>query len=231
MWFIRGQTDERILAEKKVKIWDGNARDFHKKRVDMGDVDHIDGDCGYLYGRRWRAWGAPYTNCEDKEWKGKGVDQLANVIHLIKTNPNSRRILMDAWDPRFIEVKDNVALPPCHVSYQFYVANGELTCCMTQRSCDMGLGVPGNLASSALLTIMLAHICDLKPGDLCHFMADTHVYLNHIVPMTEQIERTPYPFPTIHLKRKVTDIEDFQFEDFELRDYTSHPPIKMEMAV
>lgn len=230
MWFIRGQTDERILAKKNVHIWAGNARDFHKKRVAAGDLEHIDGDCGKSYGFRWRSYGAPYINCETN-YKGQGVDQLMNVINLIKSNPTSRRILLDAWDPACVEMEDNVALPPCHVVYQFSVTDGELSCILFQRSADVGLGLPANLFSASLFTHMLAHICDLLPGDFCHMTADTHIYKNHIEPMKVQVERTPRPFPTIHIKRRVTNIEDFQFEDFELRDYNPHPAIKMEMAV
>lgn len=225
LWMIRGCTDSKELSKRKVRIWDGNgSREFLDK---MGFTDRETGDLGPVYGFQWRHFGAPYTKHND-DYSGKGVDQLADIIDLIKNNPTSRRILMCAWNAADLK---EMALPPCHVLCQFYVANGELSCQMYQRSCDLGLGVPFNIASYSLLTYMLAHICGLKPGDFIHSMGDAHVYSNHVEPLKEQLERTPRAFPKLVIKRDVTDIADFTMKDFELVDYNPMPTIKMDMAV
>ena len=153
---------------------------------------------------------------------------MAKVIETIKTNPTDRRIIMSAWNPSDL---DKMALPPCHMFCQFYVDDGKLSCLMYQRSCDMGLGVPFNIASYALLTCMIAHICGLERGEFIHSMGDAHVYLNHIEPLMRQLDRTPRSFPRLLIKRPVNNIDDFKFEDFELVDYRPHPNIKMKMAV
>lgn len=162
------------------------------------------------------------------DYEGQGVDQLQQVIDKIKTNPNDRRIIMSAWNPKDLP---KMALPPCHALVQFYVADGELSCQLYQRSADMGLGVPFNIASYALLTHMIAHVTGLKPGDFVHTLGDAHVYLNHREPLEEQLKREPRPFPKLHFARTVESIEDFTYEDFVLKDYKPHPKIAMEMAV
>mmetsp|Transcript_12921 Transcript_12921/g.38885 ORF Transcript_12921/g.38885 Transcript_12921/m.38885 type:complete len:166 (+) Transcript_12921:75-572(+) len=162
------------------------------------------------------------------DYTGKGVDQLANVIETIKTNPDSRRIILSAWNPVDIP---QMALPPCHTMCQFFVLDGELSCQLYQRSGDMGLGVPFNIASYALLTVMVAHVCGLKPGDFVHTLGDAHVYSNHVEPLKQQLERTPRPYPKLTIKRDVKSIDDFTMDDFELTGYKPHPKIAMEMAV
>jgi len=225
LWFVKGCTDANVLTEKKVHIWDMNGtREFLDKR---GLTDREVGDLGPIYGFQWRHFGAKYVN-KDTDYTGQGVDQLAQVIETIKTNPTDRRIIMSAWNPTDLP---EMALPPCHSFCQFYVCDGELSCQMYQRSCDMGLGVPFNIASYALLTYMIAHVCDLKPGELIHTLGDAHVYLNHVEPLKKQLNRIPKPFPTLTFARKVENIDDFTFEDFILEGYEHHPKIKMDMAV
>lgn len=225
LWFVAGSTDAKILQEKKVHIWDGNS---NRKFLDSaGFTDREEGDLGPVYGFQWRHFGAEYKTSKD-DYTGQGIDQLNEVIKRIKNSPDDRRIIMSAWNP--IDLPQ-MALPPCHCLVQFYVSDGELSCQLYQRSADMGLGVPFNIASYALLTCMIAHVTGLKPGDFVHTLGDAHVYLNHIEPLKEQLERTPREFPTFHFKRKVEKIEDFRFEDFEIRDYNPYPKIDMQMAV
>ncbi|XP_039501463.1 thymidylate synthase [Drosophila santomea] len=227
LWFVAGKTDAKLLQAKNVHIWDGNStREFLDK---LGFTDREVGDLGPVYGFQWRHFGAEYATCDD-DYSGKGIDQLRQVIDTIKNNPSDRRIIMSAWNPLDIP---KMALPPCHCLAQFYVSQtrGELSCQLYQRSADMGLGVPFNIASYALLTHMIAHVTGLKPGDFVHTMGDTHVYLNHVEPLKEQLQRTPRPFPKLIIKRQVQDIEDFRFEDFEIVDYNPYPKIKMDMAV
>ncbi|KAM7347901.1 thymidylate synthase [Cochliomyia hominivorax] len=225
LWFIHGSTDAKILQDKNIHIWDGNSdRKFLDK---LGFTEREEGDLGPVYGFQWRHFGAKYRTCHD-DYTNEGVDQLKDVINTIRTNPNDRRIIMSAWNP--IDIPQ-MALPPCHCLAQFYVANGELSCQLYQRSADMGLGVPFNIASYALLTYMIAHITGLKPGDFIHTTGDTHVYKSHIEPLKVQLKRKPRSFPKLHIKRQVTDIEDFKFEDFEVVDYKPYPKIEMEMAV
>ncbi|XP_055389644.1 thymidylate synthase [Condylostylus longicornis] len=225
LWFIHGKTDAKLLQEKGIKIWDGNStREFLDK---SGFTDREVGDLGPIYGFQWRHFGAKYGTCND-DYNEKGIDQLKNVIDRIKNDPTDRRIIMSAWNP--IDLPE-MALPPCHCFIQFYVSNDELSCQMYQRSADMGLGVPFNIASYSLLTYMIAHITGLKPGDFVHTMGDTHVYLNHIEPLKEQLKRTPRAFPKLNIKRKIENIEDFKFEDFEIIGYNPYPKIAMEMAV
>ncbi|XDV17535.1 hypothetical protein PO909_023379 [Leuciscus waleckii] len=163
-----------------------------------------------------------------EDYSGQGVDQLQKIIDTIKSNPEDRRIIMCAWNPKDLP---RMALPPCHALCQFYVSDGELSCQLYQRSGDMGLGVPFNIASYALLTYMIAHITGLKPGDFVHTIGDAHIYTNHIEPLKEQIQREPRPFPKLIIKRKVEQINDFTAEDFEIKDYDPYPSIKMQMAV
>ena len=224
-WFIRGSTNAKELQEKNVRIWDGNSsREFLDS---LGFTSREEGDLGPVYGFQWRHFGAEYVDMH-ADYEGKGVDQLAEVINRIKTKPSDRRIIMCAWNPADL---DKMALPPCHCLVQFYVANGELSCQLYQRSADMGLGVPFNIASYSLLTAMIAHVCDLVPGDFVHTLGDAHVYLNHVEPLKTQLEREPKQFPKLVIKRKVEKLEDFCIDDFEIKNYESHPKIVMEMAV
>ncbi|KAH8334585.1 hypothetical protein KR059_011768 [Drosophila kikkawai] len=227
LWFVAGKTDAKLLQAKNVHIWDGNStREYLDK---LGHTERAVGDLGPVYGFQWRHFGAEYHTCDD-DYSGQGIDQLRQVIETIKNNPSDRRIIMSAWNPLDIP---KMALPPCHCLAQFFVSQdrGELSCQLYQRSADMGLGVPFNIASYALLTHMIAHVTGLKPGDFVHTMGDAHVYLNHVDPLKEQLQRTPRPFPKLVIKRKVQDIEDFRFEDFEIVDYNPYPKIQMEMAV
>ena len=179
-----------------------------------------------MYGFQWRHFGAKYTNMH-ADYTGQGHDQLAEIISQIKSNPTSRRIVLSAWNPCDL---GQMALPPCHVFCQFYVANGELSCQMYQRSADMGLGVPFNIASYALLTVLLARVTNLKPGEFVHSIGDAHVYLDHVEPLKEQLRRTPRAFPTLTV-RATDSIDDFVYDDFQLDDYTPHKSIKMNMSV
>jgi len=224
-WFIRGSTSAKELQDKNVRIWDGNSsREFLDS---IGLHDREEGDLGPVYGFQWRHFGAEYTDMH-ADYSGKGVDQLAEVINRIKTKPTDRRIIMCAWNPADL---NKMALPPCHCLVQFYVANGELSCQLYQRSADMGLGVPFNIASYALLTVMIAHVTGLTPGDFVHTLGDAHVYSNHVEALKIQLEREPKEFPKIVIKRQVEKIEDFNIDDFEVVGYQSHPKIVMNMAV
>ncbi|KAK2859591.1 hypothetical protein Q5P01_004211 [Channa striata] len=208
LWFIKGSTNAKELSEKGVKIWDANgSRDFLDN---LGFTDREEGDLGPVYGFQWRHFGAEYINMHT-DYTGQGVDQLQKVIDTIKKNPEDRRIIIPAL----------MALPPCHALCQFYVCDGELSCQLYQRSGDMGLGVPFNIASYALLTYMIAHITGLKPGDFVHTLGDAHIYLDHIEPLKTQLQRDIRPFPKLKILRN----------DFEICDYNPHPIIKMKMAV
>jgi len=225
LWFVKGSTNAKELSEKGVKIWDANgSRQFLDK---SGFTDREEGDLGPVYGFQWRHYGAEYTDMH-ADYTGQGVDQLQKVIDTIKTNPEDRRIIMCAWNPKDLPL---MALPPCHALCQFYVCDGELSCQLYQRSGDMGLGVPFNIASYALLTYMIAHITGLKPGDFVHTLGDAHVYINHIEPLKTQLQREIRPFPKLKILRKVENINDFCADDFEICDYNPHPTIKMQMAV
>ncbi|KAM7329242.1 hypothetical protein ACRRTK_010855 [Alexandromys fortis] len=207
LWFIKGSTNAKELSSKGVRIWDANgSRDFLDS---LGFSARQEGDLGPVYGFQWRHFGADYKDMES-DYSGQGVDQLQKVIDTIKTSPDDRRIIMCAWNPK---------------------ANGELSCQLYQRSGDMGLGVPFNIASYALLTYMIAHITGLKPGDFVHTLGDAHIYLNHIEPLKTQLQREPRPFPKLKILRKVETIDDFRVEDFQIEGYNPHPAIKMEMAV
>lgn len=225
LWFISGDTSAKTLQDKNIHIWDGNGS---KEYLDsIGLTDREAGDLGPVYGFQWRHFGAKYTNMH-ADYTGQGVDQLMDVIHKLKTNPNDRRIIMSAWNPADLK---EMALPPCHMFCQFYVANGELSCQMYQRSADMGLGVPFNIASYALLTRMVAQVCGLKAGDFIHVIGDAHIYADHVEPLKIQLGRTPRAFPTLRLNAEKTGIDDFVFDDFEIVDYKPHGAIKMAMSV
>lgn len=225
LWFVKGSTDANELVAKDIHIWDGNAsREFLDKR---GLTDREEGDLGPVYGFQWRHFGAPYTNMH-ADYKGCGIDQLQECITKIKSTPEDRRIIMTAWNPADL---DKMALPPCHMFAQFYVANGELSCQMYQRSADMGLGVPFNIASYSLLTRMMAQVCGLKAGEFVHTIGDAHIYLNHVESLTEQITRTPTPFPKLFIESSITDIEGFEFSHFHVEGYSPQAAIKMKMAV
>lgn len=232
LWFIRGDTNSKHLSERNIKIWDGNgSREYLDK---LGLTHRREGDLGPVYGFQWRHFGAKYIDC-DTDYTGQGVDQLQEVIDKIKNNPTDRRIILSAWNPADIPI---MALPPCHSFCQFYVSNppadggrARLSCVLYQRSCDMGLGVPFNIASYALLTRMIAHVTDLEPGEFIHTMGDTHVYVDHLEGLKQQIEREPRPFPTLKINRKITSIDDFKYEDFVLENYNPHSKIDMKMSV
>jgi dihydrofolate reductase / thymidylate synthase len=227
LWFISGKTNAKLLSEKGIKIWDANSS---KEFLASRGLHHLDeGDIGAGYSHQWRHFGAKYTDMH-ADYTGQGIDQLAECIHKIKHNPSDRRIVMTAWNPVDLP---NTALPPCHMFCQFFVdvEKQELSCQMYQRSGDAGLGIPFNIASYALLTHMIAHVCHLKPGDFIHTLGDTHVYLNHIEPLKEQLKRSPFPFPTITLDPSIQSIDEFRYEHIKLHDYKYHPRIHMNMAV
>jgi len=205
LWFIQGDTNIRYLKENKVRIWDEWADE--------------NGDLGPVYGEQWRRW---------KTADGKTIDQLTNVINQIKNKPNSRRHLVCAWNPGVIE---RMALPPCHCLFQFYVSEGRLSCQLYQRSADTFLGVPFNIASYALLTMMVAQVCNLKYGEFIHTFGDVHLYLNHLDQARLQLTRSTRPLPNIKINPNVTSIFDFTYEDFELLDYDPHPHIKASVSV
>lgn len=225
LWFISGSTNAKVLQEKDIHIWDGNASREYLDSV--GLTDREEGDLGPVYGFQWRNFGARYTNMH-ADYSGQGFDQLLDVINKIKNNPNDRRIVLSAWNPSDLKL---MALPPCHMFAQFYMANGELSCQMYQRSADMGLGVPFNIASYALLTCMIAHVCDLAPADFIHVIGDAHVYRNHVRPLEEQLQKLPKPFPILKINPEKKDIDSFVAEDFKLIGYDPHQKIEMKMAV
>lgn len=205
LWFLTGDTNIKYLKDHGVSIWD-----------DWADEN---GELGPVYGHQWRSWPAP---------DGTAIDQIANVLKSIRDNPNSRRHIVSAWN---VAEVDHMALPPCHCLFQFYVADGKLSCQLYQRSCDIFLGVPFNIASYALLTMMVAQVSGLKPGDFVHTLGDAHLYVNHLDQANEQLTRAPRPLPTMWVNPAVTDLFAFTFEDFELRGYDPHPHIKAPIAV
>src|SRR3989344_533024 len=222
LWFIEGSNDERRLAEilyktrdqSKKTIWTDNANaDYWKPKA------KFEGDLGRVYGVQWRKWKSP---------EGKEIDQLANAIRMIKEDPTSRRIIVSAWNPGEL---DKMALPPCHAFFQFFVADGKLSLQMYQRSCDMFLGVPFNIASYSLLLHMMAQVTGLKAGDFVHVLGDAHIYNNHFGQVKEQLSRNPLSLPKLWLNPAIKNIDDFKMEDIKLEDYQFHPPIKAEMAV
>ena len=205
LWFIRGETNIKYLNDNKVSIWD-----------EWADAN---GELGPVYGAQWRSWPAR---------DGSTIDQLADVIDRIRKSPDSRRLIVTAWNPADV---DQMALPPCHCLFQFYVAGGKLSCQLYQRSADIFLGVPFNIASYALLTHMVAHVTGLKAGEFIHTLGDAHLYLNHLEQVEEQLQREPLPLPQLILKRDVTAIDDFRYEDFEIAGYQSLSHIPAPVAV
>ncbi len=205
LWFLSGNTNNQWLKERGVSIWDEWASP--------------NGDLGPVYGYQWRSWPTP---------NGEHIDQIKEIIHTIKTNPDSRRIIVSAWNVADIP---KMALAPCHAFFQFYVANGKLSCQLYQRSADIFLGVPFNIASYALLTHMVAEQCNLQPGEFIWTGGDCHLYSNHLEQVKLQLSRTPYPLPSLKIHRKTESIFDYQFEDFEIVGYESHPHIKAPVAV
>lgn len=202
LWFIKGDTNVKYLQDNGVRIWNEWADE--------------NGDLGPVYGAQWR------------NWNNEGIDQLAEVIDKLKNNPNDRRMIVSAWNVSKIK---EMHLPPCHMMFQFYVADNKLSCMLYQRSCDMFLGVPFNIASYALLTMMIAQVCDLEVGEFIHTLGDTHIYHNHFEQVKEQLSRRPLPLPKMKINPAVKDINDFKYEDFELVDYQCYDAIKAKVAV
>jgi len=205
LWFLNGDTNVKYLQDNGVRIWNEWADE--------------NGDLGHVYGYQWRSW--PKAN-------GESLDQIKQVIHDIKNNPNSRRLIVSAWNAGDIE---NMALPPCHALFQFYVANGKLSCQLYQRSADIFLGVPFNIASYALLTMMIAQVCGLQPGEFVHTLGDAHIYLNHSEQVKQQLVRSPKLLPTMKINPSIDDIFQFHFKDFSLENYDSHPHIKGAISI
>lgn len=205
LWFLNGDTNIKYLQDNGVRIWNEWADE--------------NGDLGPVYGYQWRSWPTP---------DGESIDQIAKLIEQIKHNPDSRRLIVSAWNVANV---DSMALPPCHTMFQFYVANGKLSCQLYQRSADVFLGVPFNIASYALLTMMVAQVCDLEPGEFIHTLGDAHIYSNHIEQVNLQLGREPKKLPKMKLNKEVTSIFDFKYEDFTLVDYDAHPHIKGVVSV
>jgi len=205
LWFLKGDTNLKYLHDNNVSIWDEWADE--------------NGDLGHIYGYQWRSWPTP---------DGGSIDQISGVIEAVRKNPGSRRHIVSAWN---VGDLDKMALPPCHVLFQFYVAEGKLSCQLYQRSCDIFLGVPFNIASYALLTMMVAQVTGLKPGEFIHTLGDAHIYLNHLDQVRLQLSREPYPLPEMKINPGITNIFDFSFGDFQLNHYQSHPHIKGEISV
>ncbi len=218
LWFLNGDTNIQYLKDNKVKIWDGWATE--------------DGELGPVYGAQWRSWSGE---------NGEAIDQISQLINDIKTNPDSRRLIVSAWNPAVLPdtsfspsenaANGKQALPPCHTLFQFYVMNGKLSCQLYQRSGDIFLGVPFNIASYALLTMMVAQVCDLQVGDFVHTFGDAHIYNNHFDQVNEQLSREPLPLPTMKINSDIKDIFGFKFEDFELVDYRCHGAIRAPVAI
>jgi thymidylate synthase len=218
LWFLNGDTNIKYLNDNRVKIWDGWAT--------------ADGELGPVYGAQWRSWSGE---------NGEVIDQMAQLIQDIKTNPDSRRLIVSAWNPAVLpdtqfSPSENAAmgkqaLPPCHTLFQFYVMDGKLSCQLYQRSADILLGVPFNIASYALLTMMVAQVCDLQVGDFIHTFGDAHIYMNHLEQVNEQLSREPFPLPTMKINPEVKDIFSFSYDDFELVDYQCHGAIRAPIAI
>ena len=239
LWFLAGDTNIGYLVRNGVHIWDNDAYRYYGElcaergikpvsreqflaEAEQGNASEIEGyrygDLNHVYGYQWRSWPRP---------DGRAIDQISEVVDTIRRNPNSRRMLVSAWNVAEVE---QMALPPCHVMFQFYVADGRLSCQLYQRSADTFLGVPFNIASYALLTMMIAQVCGLQPGDFIHTLGDTHLYLNHLDQAAEQLSREPRKLPTMHLNPDVKSIFDFRYEDFTLEGYDPHPAIKAPMS-
>lgn len=235
LWFLNGDTNIKSLVDNKVDIWVPDAyreysrlhggqpplsQEEFKHEIATDDFfSELFGDLGPVYGEQWRSWTTP---------DGNKIDQIANLIREIKSNPDSRRLIVSAWN---VGDLDRMTLPPCHLLFQFYVSNGKLSCMLTQRSADAFLGVPFNIASYALLTMMIAQVCELEPGEFIHSFGDAHIYNNHIEQVELQLTREPYPLPTMKIKNRGQDIFGFEYEDFELVGYQHHPAIKGKVSV
>ena len=226
LWFVNGQTDNNILSEQNVKIWDDNASDVFKSSRNIFYKNK--GDLGPIYGHQWRYFNAEYKGC-DNDYTGQGVDQLQNIVNML-SNPHermSRRIFMSAWNPCQL---DEMVLPPCHISSHYSVnTKGELSCAIYQRSGDIGLGVPFNIASYSILTCLLAKHCDLKPGRLVHFIGDAHIYASHVPVLKKQLMRVPKKKPIINITKKA-NIDSYTLDDFKLLEYNYHGPLYMKMV-
>ena len=239
LWFLNGDTNIKYLVDNGVHIWDNDAYRYYnelcvkegvlpvtmeeflraaQEGIDSPIEGYKFGDLNHVYGYQWRSWPRP---------NGEAIDQIQQTVDLIKNNPDSRRIIVSAWNVADVE---KMALPPCHTLFQFYVANGKLSCMLYQRSADTFLGVPFNIASYALLTMMMAHVCGLEAGEFVHTLGDTHLYLNHLEQVDEQLSRTPRALPKMRLNPDVKSIFDFKFEDFTLEGYDPHPTIKAPMS-
>ncbi len=205
LWFLRGDTNTRYLNDHGVTIWDEWADD--------------QGNLGPVYGAQWRSWPTP---------DGGTIDQISDVLNQIRANPDSRRLIVSAWN---VSELSRMALPPCHLLFQFYVAENRLSCQLYQRSADVFLGVPFNIASYSLLTLMVAQVCNLQPGEFIHTLGDAHLYVNHLEQARQQLQRAPRPLPRLTLNPQVTSLFDFRYEDFELTDYDPHPHIRAQVAV
>ena len=230
LWFVKGDTSNDNLQKDNVTIWNGNAtREF----LDSRGLDNLkENDLGPVYGHQWRFWNAKYDN-SGTNYKGKGIDQLQNIIDEIKyckeNNETSRRLIMSAWNPEQI---DEMALPPCHVLSQYHITEGnKLSCSLYQRSGDMGLGIPFNIASYSFLTHLLAKHCDLEAGEFVHFIGNMHIYDDHIEVLKEQIVKSPFDFPKLYINEKKENIEDYKFNDFKIKNYKFHKQLKMKMRV
>ena len=239
LWFLNGDTNIKYLVDNGVHIWDNDAYRYYnelcvkngvlpvameeflraaQEGVDSPIEDYKFGDLNHVYGYQWRSWPRP---------NGEAIDQIQQTVDLIKNNPDSRRIIVSAWNVADVE---KMALPPCHTLFQFYVADGKLSCMLYQRSADTFLGVPFNIASYALLTMMMAQVCGLEAGEFVHTLGDTHLYLNHLEQVDEQLSRTPRALPKMHINPAVKSIFDFKYEDFELEGYDPYPTIKAPMS-
>jgi thymidylate synthase len=239
LWFLAGDTNIKYLVDNGVHIWDNDAYRYYnelciregvlpvameeflraaQEGIDSPIEGYRFGDLNHVYGYQWRSWPRP---------NGEAIDQIAEAVELIKHNPNSRRIIVSAWNVADVE---KMALPPCHSLFQFYVAEGKLSCMLYQRSADTFLGVPFNIASYALLTMMMAQVCGLEAGEFVHTLGDTHLYLNHFEQVEEQLSRTPRPLPKMRINPEVKSIFDFKYEDFTLEDYDPYPTIKAPMS-
>ncbi|MBR5807149.1 MAG: thymidylate synthase [Alistipes sp.] len=239
LWFLNGDTNIKYLVDNGVHIWDNDAYRYYnelcvkegvlpvtmeeflraaQEGIDSPIEGYKFGDLNHVYGYQWRSWPRP---------NGEAIDQIQQTVDLIKNNPDSRRIIVSAWNVADVE---KMALPPCHTLFQFYVANGKLSCMLYQRSADTFLGVPFNIASYALLTMMMAQVCGLEAGEFVHTLGDTHLYLNHLEQVDEQLSRTPRALPKMRLNPDVKSIFDFKFEDFTLEGYDPHPTIKAPMS-
>jgi thymidylate synthase len=221
LWFLRGDTRVDYLREHKVRIWDEWATE-----AQCAKFGRPPGELGPVYGHQWRNFGA--TQLPDGSYARDGVDQIARLLEQIRKSPSSRRLLVTGWNPREANL---VELPPCHTLFQFYVQDGELSCQLYQRSADIFLGVPFNIASYALLTLMIAQVCELSPGDFVHTLGDAHLYKNHFEQAREQLRRTPRPLPRMRINPEVRDLFAFKYQDFKLEGYDPHPHIAAEVAV